>query len=116
MQVDILFCLSTITKLKKMISRRHLKRLVKQEKENIIKKIWKMYKKNVNNVQTNNSDNEIIWSEDITVPIKPEENNLSLSEKLKQYYIKYSPSRKSFDALLKILKEENLNVPHLVMH
>ena len=39
MQVDILFCLSTITKLKKMISRRHLKRLVKQEKENIIKKI-----------------------------------------------------------------------------
>ena len=66
---------------------------------------------NVNNVQTNNSDNEIIWSEDITVPIEPEENNLSLSEKLQQWYIKYSPSRKSFDALLTILKEENLNVP-----
>lgn len=93
------------------MSKRQIARDIKREKEIYLKKLLP----NVNTTETEyvSSTQEIDFDDFMSTSSNDYNTNsrLSLKEKLKQWYIKYNPSRECVESLLKILKEENLDVP-----
>lgn len=98
-------------------SKRNIRRLIKQKKIEYVKNLHSPSNnvedsQNFVNLNTNNVDlaeeSEAAYSfESTTLPSAP----ISLREKLKDWYIRNRPTRKTVEELLAILNEENLDVP-----
>lgn len=100
-------------------SKQYLRQLRKTEREKYLKRLNCNQSENVS-PENNINPVEIEMEYDINPKeiedteesfIYKEVEVKSLEDKLKEWYITYNPPRGSFEALLKILKEENLNVP-----
>lgn len=105
-----------------MISKRHLKRIIKCEKEKAVKRMVEGGIANLNN--TTQSDNTEICASHDSAQNEPEEvetvadnkslkeesGNLSISQKLIKWNAKHRPSRNCVKDLIQILREENIVV------
>lgn len=109
----------------KGVSKRHLKRLIKREKQIYSNKLFSNNSYNTEsnncvNKETNSSANleasrsnvdNVPESEVIIDSIESSPKNKTLKEKLGDWYFKNRPSRVCFEELLQILSEANLDVP-----
>lgn len=105
-----------------MISNRHLKRLIKNEKEKYVDRFMNVEIGNMDNTSNNENDCYEIEDADLveteTEQVEElecnsnaqESQNLSISQKLKEWNVKHRPSRSCVKDLIEILREENIVV------